>query len=89
MALTIDDNKHYRSEVVTDTSENGGRADFTKEIVDNVKYNLFPRVSYSERINGYTRFRKEFIANRNAENEVAYGVLYCIIKHRTVEIDSI
>jgi hypothetical protein len=80
MALSLDDIKHYRSETVTDTPENGGRVDFTKEIPDGVKYNLFPRVSYNERINGYTRFRKEFIANRNAENEVAYGVLYCIIK---------
>jgi len=78
--LTIDDIKHFRSEKVTDTPENGGRIDYSSEIPDNVKYNLFPRVTYQERINGYTRFRKEFIANTNSDNEPAYGLLYCIIQ---------
>ncbi len=80
MALELTDIKFFKSKTVTDTPENGGRMDETKEIVSGQKYNLFPRVSYTERINGYTRYRKEFMANRNADNEIAYGALFCIIK---------
>ncbi|SDO04477.1 hypothetical protein SAMN04488516_11741 [Desulfonauticus submarinus] len=80
MALEIEDIKFFRSQTVTDTSENGGRMDELSEVIDNVKYNLFPRVSYKERIEGIIRYRKEFIANRNEENEQAYNLLYCIIK---------
>ena len=82
MALEIQDIKFLKSMVITDTDDNGGRMDETKEVPDNVKYNLFPRVTYAERTNGYTRYRKEFIANRNADNEQAYGALYACLMHQ-------
>ena len=78
--LDITDIKHFRSKKVTDGANNGDRIDFLSQIPDDVKYNLFPRVTYQERINGYTRYRKEFIANTNIDNDAAYGLLYCIIK---------
>ncbi len=81
MALSISDIKFYKSKTVTDTSGNGGRIDRTKEVVSGIKYNLFPRVSYSERTSGVTRYRKEFIANMNDSEEVAYGVLYACMLH--------
>jgi len=81
MALELNDIKFFKSQTVTDTDSNGGRMDETREIPNGVKYNLFPRVTYQERINGYTRYRKEFMANRNADNEVAYGALYALLAH--------
>jgi len=82
MALELEDIKFFKSQMVTDTEENGGRMDETKQIISNVKYNLFPRVTYLERTNGYTRYRKEFISNRNADNEKAYGALYALMMHQ-------
>jgi len=78
MAVTENDVKFYKSETITDGASNGGRMSYV-EVPNNVKHNLFPRVTKSERENGVTRYRKEFWANRNASNEVAYGLLLAII----------
>ncbi|GAB6161890.1 hypothetical protein JCM12298_10490 [Desulfothermus naphthae] len=80
MSLSRDDIKCFKSLNVSDTDSNGGVMDETKEVINNVKYNLFPRVTYLERINGVVRYRKEFIVNRNANNEPAYGAIIAILK---------
>lgn len=66
------DIKFYRSKTVTDTAENGGHMDISREVVSGVKFNLFPRVTAFERTNGKTRLRKAYIANRAAGAEPAF-----------------
>lgn len=79
MAIDVADIKFYRSAVVTDTPTNGGVIDLSSQVVDNVKYNLFPRVSHAERMNGVTRYRKLFMANRNNLDEKAYGAFFGLL----------
>jgi len=67
------DIKIIKSMNISDTDSNGGRADFAAEVISGVKFNLFPRVTSTERENGITRYRKAFIANFNANGETAYG----------------
>jgi len=62
-----------RSEVITDTEDNGGRENKASVIVSGVKFNLFPRVTSTERETGITRYRKAFISNMNTAAETAYG----------------
>ena len=83
MALTANDIKFFRSKTITDDNSNGGRMDETAEVVSGTKYNLFPRVSYQERTNGITRYRKMFMANRNTANDAAYNALIALIGHST------
>jgi hypothetical protein len=79
MAVTKGDIKFVKSATVTDTSTNGGRKGYT-EVTNRQKYNLFPRVSRPERINGITRYRKQFVWNKNVDNETAFGMkLYPLI----------
>lgn len=80
MALTQEDIRFFKSKVVTDTGINGGAVDLSKEIISNVRYNLFPKVGYLERVNGKTRFRKMFVVNTNADNDVGYNALFSILK---------
>ncbi len=70
--MQSEDIKFYRSKIVTDTAENGGHIDISREIVSGVKFNLFPRVTSFERTNGKTRFRKAYMANRAAVAEPAF-----------------
>jgi len=79
MAIDVSDIKFYRSAKVTDTDVNGGVIDVSAQVVDNVKYNLFPRVSHAERMNGVTRYRKLFMANRNNLDEKAYGAFFGLL----------
>lgn len=73
--LTASDIKFYKSEVVTDADSNGGRKSHT-EVVSGARHSLFPRVSKAQRTAGLTRYRKEFMANENADNDPAYDPLY-------------
>ena len=68
MAIISTDLKIYRSETINDSSTNGGRADFTAEVVDAVRNNIFPNVSQTQRTAGVTRYRKIWLANRNADD---------------------
>lgn len=67
------DIKILKSLSVSDTDSNGSRADFSSEVISGVKFNLFPRVTSSERETGITRIRKAFIANKNQLGETAFG----------------
>jgi len=74
MAVEANDIKWLKSAVITDTASNGGRKS-NVEVLTGIKHNLFPHVTKAERTSGVTRYRKEFWANRNANDDVAYGVL--------------
>lgn len=74
MSVSASDIKFKKSVIVTDTSANGGRKS-TVEVQSGVRHNLFPRVTKGERENGVTRYRKEFWANENADDDIAYGTL--------------
>ena len=74
MAISRSDISFQKSQTITDTNTNGGRMSYI-EIPNRTKYNLFPRVTKPERDSGITRYRKEFIWNKNADNETAFGVL--------------
>ena len=67
-----------RSVNITDTDDNGGRANLASTVVSGVKFNLFPRVTSAERETGVTRYRKAFIANSNVNGETAYSACVCI-----------
>jgi len=77
MTLAIDDLKLYKSATVSDGSTNGGRAAYN-EIISGVRHAFFPRVSEEQRTAGLTRYRKLFVANMNASEEIAYDPLDCI-----------
>ncbi len=62
-----------RSLNITDTDTNGGRENKAGGIVSGVKFNLFPRVTSSERETGIVRYRKVFMSNMNTSGETAYG----------------
>ncbi|MGD8388653.1 MAG: hypothetical protein PVG49_16020 [Desulfobacteraceae bacterium] len=74
MAVEATDIKWLKSATVTDTAANGGRKG-NVEIQTGVRHNLFPRVTKTQRAAGLTRCRKEFWANRNADDDAAEGVL--------------
>ena len=59
--------------IITDTATNGGIKGAV-EVQSGVRHALFPRVTKSERDNGVTRLRKEFLCNENADDESAYDV---------------
>jgi hypothetical protein len=72
------DIKILKAETITDDSINGGRVSFASEVISGVKFNLFPRVTSSERDSGVTRYRKAFISNMNPLGETAYGASVAI-----------
>lgn len=78
MAVERSDIRFVKSATVTDTSANGGKLSYT-QVQNRVKYNLFPRVTRPERVAGITRFRKEFIWNREASGETAFDIMVYII----------
>lgn len=78
MSVSRADLTFQKSATVSDASSNGGRMSYNA-VVNRAKYNLFPRVTRSERVAGVTRYRKEFVWNKNASNEVAFGVLVYLI----------
>ncbi|MBV6340175.1 hypothetical protein [Candidatus Magnetobacterium casense] len=74
MAVNRSDINFVKPATVTDTSSNGGRMSYGM-IANRVKFNLFPRVTKSERVNGITRYRKQYMWNKAAGNAAAYAVL--------------
>ncbi|MBF0607687.1 MAG: hypothetical protein HQL61_09090 [Magnetococcales bacterium] len=74
MAVNRSDILFVKSATVTDTSSNGGRMSYNT-VPNRVKFNLFPRVTKSERTNGITRYRKQYMWNKAIGNEAAYSVL--------------
>jgi len=69
MSILNHELKWYRSQVVSNTSANGGRLSIN-QIVDSVKNNLFPDVTETERTAGLTRYRKAFLKIVNTDNEM-------------------
>ena len=78
MAISRSDVVFTKSETITDSNTNGGRKSYI-EIPNRTKYNLFPRVTKPERDNGITRYRKEFIWNKNADNESVFGAMIYLL----------
>jgi hypothetical protein len=78
MAVERSDIRFVKSATVTDTTSNGGKMSYNY-IQNRVKYNLFPRVTRPERVAGIIRYRKEYIWNREASGETAFGLLTYII----------
>ncbi len=74
MGVSKEDIKYVKSATVTDTSANGGRKSYNT-IPNRTKYNLFPRVTRAERLDGITRYRKQFIWNKNTSLETAGSVM--------------
>lgn len=74
MSVIETDIKFLKSATITNGSANGGRKVNT-EVLTGVRHNLFPRITAAERLAGLTRYRKEFWANMNANDEAAFGVL--------------
>jgi hypothetical protein len=74
MAVTRADLSFVKSVTVVDTSANGGKMG-SIAVQNRVKYNLFPRVTRPERVSGVTRYRKEFLWNKNVSDDIAYGLL--------------
>jgi len=81
MTVAIADIKHRRSAVVTDTPTNGGRLGTT--VIVTARNNILPRVTQAERTAGITRYRKTFLLNHNAANEVANDFLFYFIINST------
>lgn len=67
--MNISDLKLFKSSVISDLDTNGGYLSYN-QVVSNVLNNVFPNVTYSERINGIKRYRKLFLKNNNASNEL-------------------
>lgn len=65
MPIVAAEIKMYRSASVNDGGTNGGRMS-NVVVTDNVKNNLWPDVSSSERVAGSTKYRKAFIKFENA-----------------------
>ena len=74
MGVAKPDIVYVKPATVTDTSANGGRKSYNA-IPNRTKYNLFPRVTRAERIAGITRYRKEYIWNKNTALETAGSVM--------------
>lgn len=64
----------YKSAVHDNTTANGGRLSAV-EVASNVKNNVFPDVSESERTAGLTQYRKVFHKVANADNDVLNTIL--------------
>lgn len=77
MTISLTDISYKKSKTITDTDINGGRMADTP-VISGAKHSLFPRVTKTERVNGTTRYRKQFWKNANADDDTAYGVLQWI-----------
>jgi hypothetical protein len=74
MGVTASDLLFYKPVTVTDTAANGGRKGQV-QVVEGARHNLLPRVTAAERAAGVTRRRKEFLCNRNVDDDILAGVL--------------
>ncbi len=76
MTILVGELKGFRSEIVNDTSANGGRFDPAKEIVSGAAQNVFEHVFKAQRTSGLTRYRKTSWCNRNDSDETGYGAQF-------------
>lgn len=67
--MLVTDIKFFKSKIIGDTSTNGGLINLANAVVSGIKGAVFPRVTSAERTSGKTRYRKLFLANRNASGE--------------------
>ncbi|MEO5332859.1 MAG: hypothetical protein H7839_12620 [Magnetococcus sp. YQC-5] len=67
MTIQTSEIKWYKSQIVNDTSSNGGLMS-TNEIADNVKNNVWPDIPQSERTAGSIKYRKTFIKIANDDD---------------------
>ena len=74
MPVSASDIKLYWSEVVSNTSANGGRP--TRNPVTTARHGLLPRISRTDRENGVVLYRKPFLANENAADETFFDALF-------------
>ena len=74
MSVQASDIKFRKSEIVTDTSANGGRKGQV-EVVSGARHNLFKRVSKANRTSGVTKYKKEFWCNENPDDDVAFDLM--------------
>lgn len=74
MTISASDITFKKSVTVTDTSANGGRKGHVA-VVSGARHSLFPRVTKAERTAGVTRYRKEFMCNGNADDDIAYDAM--------------
>jgi hypothetical protein len=72
MAITDQDLKLMQSEILSDTSDAGGRIT-GNEVVDGVSNNLFPDVSELDRTIGRVALRKAFVSVETANRDTFYG----------------
>jgi hypothetical protein len=77
MPLSIADMQYLKPATVTNGNTNGGRMNESQVIVSGATNNLFDRITEAERVAGLTRYRKFFIANRNAADLPGYSGLFC------------
>ena len=82
MPVSTDEIKLFKAQNNLDGDANGGRESYT-EIVSGQLYNLFPRVTNAERVNGVTRYRKFFVHNTDDEQGTLFNVLAFIDKLST------
>lgn len=74
MTLSLTDLSYVKSKVVTDSDLNGGRMG-TSPVISGARHSLFKRVTKTERVNGVTRYRKQFWKNSSASDDIAYDLM--------------
>ena len=87
MPIIASEIKNYRSAVVGDGGTNGGRMSNVL-VTDNVKNNLWPDVSSSQRASGITQYRKCYIKFENSDGLAAITPKV-FIEDRTVGDDRV
>lgn len=77
MTLALSDISYVKPRTITDSDLNGGRMG-SAVVISGARHSLFKRVTKTERINGVTRYRKQFWKNSSATDDPAYGLLQWI-----------
>jgi len=72
MSIAKSDIEFFKATNNNDTAGNGGRIS-TTQITDNSLNNGSPNISSAERIAGLTRYRKEFLRNKNTSDLTMYS----------------
>jgi len=68
MAITSAELKFYKSATNSDSGSNGGRMS-TTQVVTGVANNLFPNITNTQRVSGFTRYRKLWLKNTNSSGK--------------------
>lgn len=81
--LDVSEVKIFKSRLVSDdAASNGGTPNFLAEVVSGQLYNVFPRVTYAERVTGITRYRKIFIGFRvSRASETLFNLVVSPLAH--------